>query len=169
MIIKNSFYIASATLILDTTASTSEQTLDRQFRDKGTSAHKHLRAQTAPRQGAIDFSACAHDGTHIVQVSEVHHGGSHVPRRARPPQTFFNHVITACGWGTKVAELERYLLGGRIKGPPGAIALILGRQRGLAASSEPSAKNTPRNSQRVRICTYTFTKNRPFHAKFELV
>ena len=71
-----------------------------------------------------------------------------MPRRARPPWTFFNDVITACGWGTKVAELERYLLGGRIKGPPGAIALILGRQRGLAASSEPSAKNTPRNSQR---------------------
>ena len=67
---------------------------------------------------------------HIVQVSEVHHGGSHVPRRARPPWTFFNDVITACGWSTKVAELERYLLGGRIKGPPGAIALILGRQRG---------------------------------------
>ena len=87
---------------------------------------------------------------HIVQVSEVHHGGSHVPRRARPPRTFFNDVITACGWGTKVAELERYLLGGRIKGPPGAIALILGRQRGLAASSEPRAKNTPRNSQRGR-------------------
>ena len=85
---------------------------------------------------------------HIVQVSEVHHGGSHVPRRARPPWTFFNDVITACGWSTKVAELERYLLGGRIKGPPGAIALILGRQRGLAASSEPRAKNTPRNSQR---------------------
>ena len=67
MIIKYSFYVTSATLILDTTASTSEQTLDRQFRDKGTSAHKHLRAQTAPSQGAIDFSACAHDGNTLCK------------------------------------------------------------------------------------------------------
>ena len=87
---------------------------------------------------------------HIVQVSEVHQGGTHVPYRARPHWTFFNDVITSCGWGKKVAALERYLLGGRIKGPPGAIALILGRQRGLAASSETSVKKTPRNSQRAR-------------------
>ena len=77
----------------------------------------------------------------IVRVSEGLHGGAQVPRRARPPRTFFNHVITACGWGTKVAALERYLLDGHMQGPPEAIALILGRQRGLAASSETNAKN----------------------------
>ena len=65
-----------------------------------------------------------------------------MPRRARPPQTFFNDVITACGWGTKVAALERYLLDGHMQGPPEAIALILGRQRGHAASSQMSVKNT---------------------------
>ena len=57
MMIMCSFYITNVTLFLDTTASTSEQTLDRQSRNEGTSVQKHLRTQTAPRQGAIDFSA----------------------------------------------------------------------------------------------------------------
>ena len=71
MIIKNSFYIASATLILYTTASTLEQTLDRQSRNEGTSVQKHLRTQTAPRQGANDFSACAHDGNELCASLKV--------------------------------------------------------------------------------------------------
>ena len=71
MIIKYSFYVTSATLILDTTASTSKQILDRQSRNEGTSAQKHLRTQTAPRQGANDFSACAHDGNELCASLKV--------------------------------------------------------------------------------------------------
>ena len=67
MMIMCSFYITAATLILYTIVSTSEQTLDRQSRNEGTSVQKHLRTQTAPRQGAIDFSACAHDGNTLCK------------------------------------------------------------------------------------------------------
>ena len=71
MMIMCSFYITTVTLFLYTTASTSKQTLDRQSRNEGTSAQKHLRTQTAPRQGANDFSACAHDGNELCASLKV--------------------------------------------------------------------------------------------------
>ena len=91
---------------------------------KARACKTHLRTQTAPRQGVIGRIACAHDGNKlcaslkfILEAPKCH--------TVRPPWPFFNDVITAYGWGTKVAALESELLGSHVEWPSGAIASVL--------------------------------------------